>query len=1444
MVHSDIPRTLRTDPYPRGCGSAGIRVSSGQTGQGDGDGPREKSADSSGKVVQKRGIPRLPPQSGAGCRAARGRAQTRPERRPGCAPQLPRREGLGPRAAPSSPIAGRSSGLSRPLDARKASLPAAAAREQQPARALGVPTRRPPPEPPAARAGTGRLRSRSSSPFRCPSSPLLLPRFSSRPGGRQVGLVPCESSPAPAARAAPSPPAPPLAPRRPTPRGPGRARPGARPAGRPPGLGRSPSPDSAAGRRDTGLRRASPLRGMEGSQAAADPAGGGPQRPKTGSRTTSPMQVTSVVERNGPEPQLDNGPLSRPWPFPTPQPPRLCGMQLHGPSVLESKVRALKEKMTAGKQRVSPTTHEQSSPKKSRCRRVKPGRVRIAEDSSLPDAVVVPCAQNLTGEQLDSSVSKEEPTRNGSSRPPRPSAPELECCNGQSPLPPEAVWMLPERERCLPPGPDSLPESSIHRITSGWPAGPGPCKIACMPILKKGRPDPLQDGLVVAGDLDSTSLIPEEAFVPRIGLQGALWKARDLGALGTGCNALSLSDQVERNRLLLQEMLKVSGQSTPKVAPPAWNRSAPERPAGDVAWESGIFLQDSEQNRTFGPKPEAVLSTSNEDAKHLLQCARMRARTRPLRASHDIVPTIAQGSRVGRRSPALGPRMTFVCRESLQSGSLSDSSSRESSSGQWPKQGLSPSHVHFEDESACEAEFRQLERLQQRQHQRQRQVLSTVLQAVGQGPLRSKPELADYVNQEVGVGAFHRPGDSVDCRGHPAASKKCQACGNCSESQHLDPTVLEELQAAYGVEGVLPGSHSSHGLSSPCRLLPAELGLHTERIRETHIGETTTCPEEGVSALDSTDTSDSCQTDSEEAGTSLPSRADRRTQGSSPREWDSRPQGSLGWSRKAKMELLCGPQAWRHRIEVDDMEVGGEVKEAAGHMPVETRFRKEEAVSEPPPLEPEMASLGSQRQPGSGLGSHQAHPVDFWAPCKPAYATTFSMKLAPSGPGGPESHEYLETVCTSSLQQNHPQPAAPDPTQQPATSPFPEGCVPMRTTSPVLHSKAGPAGPCRPREQGEPVGIPLPLPPPRTVVLGTCGLSPSQTQPCIPQVGHQLLGLSANSCNSCIPLGQQEPWQTAVHRGREERDPCSQELDPPLESSRDGGCQGSVGLADAATFNSMGITLSLTSEEPESCQEPKEALQRTQYSSGGHVLSRASPGASAGPRPPSAAPSDRNKKRSSSIVSTLGLKKLFSALGQTSRPELGKSRSCSVEQLQPDAPGLVSHIGTPKVKRAPSLQSLNLNLHSLLSGRGDRSSLYLVEGPGYPSAPGRPAKVPPWRTLSVEDVGAPSLARTVGRVVAVFPDGTSQLQLQRSPEGTFGFRVGSGNGRRDSGLYVQEMADLDTAKLYSGLLGVGDEILEVNGAKVAGLGLAYIKELLAHSESLSVRVLRQRPVLR
>lgn len=187
-----------------------------------------------------------------------------------------------------------------------------------------------------------------------------------------------------------------------------------------------------------------------------------------------------------------------------------------------------------------------------------------------------------------------------------------------------------------------------------------------------------------------------------------------------------------------------------------------------------------------------------------------------------------------------------------------------------------------------------------------------------------------------------------------------------------------------------------------------------------------------------------------------------------------------------------------------------------------------------------------------------------------------------------------------------------------------------------------------------------------------------------------------------------------------------------------------------------------------------------------------------------------------------------------------------MEQLPGPAPN------GPSVKRSPSLQALVSpfrqpqkaasiqSLHSLL-GRAPRASAYLLPQPGDGD---RKAASGPRHSLSVEDIGAPDRLRTVGRVVEVFPDGTSLLEIQRPPHGSFGFQVTSGHGRPDTGVYVQEMADAGTAKLYAGLLGVGDEILQVNGAAVSGLGLARIRELLLQADSLALRVLRQRPARR
>ncbi|KAB0405963.1 hypothetical protein E2I00_007106 [Balaenoptera physalus] len=573
-----------------------------------------------------------------------------------------------------------------------------------------------------------------------------------------------------------------------------------------------------------------------------------------------------------------------------------------------------------------------------------------------------------------------------------------------------------------------------------------------------------------------------------------------------------------------------------------------------------------------------------------------------------------------------------------------------------------------------------------------------------------------------------------------------------------------------------------------------------------------------------------------------PPEREHEVRGSSPRLRASRPRGGHRWFQKAEMGPLRSPQAPPYLPGLELVEVLDEVTEGTGQTPEGTLLPREDAFSKPLVQDSNRASLGSQ--PGPGPENHWAQPVD----SRTAYAIAFSMKVGSSAPGRQaQVVESQESLGTDSPNQSHAEPSAHHQAQQPTASLSPESWVPTppsskKTTSPVSHRKAALAGLRRPGDQGEPMDAPVPSS--RSVVPRACELTRPQPQPrspCVtPSTGH---------CNNGTPQGLQEPWGGAIFAGSGEKGAYSQKPAAPPEDHGDGGLQGCLASAAVGTISSMGITFSPASEEP--APLPPTSCPPLRF--------RALPGVSVGPSLPSAAPSDKNKKSSGSISSTLGLKKFFLALtSQGTRPKLGKSRSYSVEQLQPPAPSPASHTSAPKMKRAPSLQSLHpvspsrqrrkaasfQNLHSLLSGKVDRSNLYLVGEPGDHNAADRPAKAPPRRSLSVEDVSAPGLARAVGRMVEVFPDGTSQLQLQRSPEGTFGFCVASGNGRRDSGFYVQEMADESTAKLYSGLLGVGDEILEVNGAKVAGLGLAHIRELLAHAESLSIRVLRQRPVPR
>ncbi|XP_026200701.1 uncharacterized protein si:dkey-121a11.3 isoform X2 [Anabas testudineus] len=211
--------------------------------------------------------------------------------------------------------------------------------------------------------------------------------------------------------------------------------------------------------------------------------------------------------------------------------------------------------------------------------------------------------------------------------------------------------------------------------------------------------------------------------------------------------------------------------------------------------------------------------------------------------------------------------------------------------------------------------------------------------------------------------------------------------------------------------------------------------------------------------------------------------------------------------------------------------------------------------------------------------------------------------------------------------------------------------------------------------------------------------------------------------------------------------------------------------------------------------------------------------------------------------SHLSLRRLFSNI------RLSRTRTGSLDQLKlnPHPPasdhGLPGTRMTSSLLKKSSVQSLSVgapfsqlrksssvqSFGSEQKKKNDCSADYRPESDRF---------LP--QTLSVEDIGHPGSTRSIGRVLQVCCDGTVQLELSRPPGGMFGFIISQGSAHSTSGVYVEDMLDYSTEKLYSGLLSVGDEILEVNGEKVAGLSLDQVTLLLSQNPSTMVCVIRHR----
>ncbi|XP_030351317.1 uncharacterized protein KIAA1614 homolog isoform X2 [Strigops habroptila] len=931
-------------------------------------------------------------------------------------------------------------------------------------------------------------------------------------------------------------------------------------------------------------------------------------------------------------------------------------------AILESKVKALKEKRGSGRPGTPTATAERPSPKKPRPRRGKLG---------ADVAAVEPRAQ-LRTYLTDGLLDGREPV-NDSTPAPRTGTPGL--------------WRVPA------PWGDVLGGTKLPQDESSGAQGSA---------SPHERHPPEEEARTPLRDREGPSVSPTAA---------------------KGWERLSLAERVERNRRLLQEVLALA---------------APEVPANDDGdWDLGVSLQDIEGCRAFVPGQELELSPRHEQAKQLLQRARMKARTNPLRASHDIL--LLSAAIPHHREPSGRPSAAL-----RDGGSLSDSSSGESSCGQ-PRRprGPSPSRVRFEDESARDAEVRYLERLQLR-HRR----------ALGSALSSAEPA----GSRQPGGGSRQPKGWSGDL----AAGGKCNTCSSfigAATSHATDmPTATDKAESSTAAQGSIPGDSRGPNTAqpepktralgprgSPVWILPSRQRIHTEKIKETYIGDVTYI-DEVDSALESTDTSDGCRTDSEEAG-----------------------------PRSPHLRGHQGPQAHGHRAP---------------------------CATPQPEARAEKGTCAASGGPCAGDGSSGGATSQTGAVCPLLLGRASSQE-----DGDP--HRHLGSSKRAGNTGHTPQqPSEPlDPSSHPgAGTPVPGTHVP----APPHTKKAWSQVPCR-------------------KALFSGGLRRA---------------LSQGARGPEPDAGSTAPSQPGNMVGPgERRGPCSPRWLPgnPLRALSTNNCNNTHGQDPLGTSRGAPSHPTASPITP----VPQEASHSLGEAVGKLAVQQQCPGRSAAHGEPG-----QPVSRKGSSASALGLKKLLCSLSQSTKQRLGRFRCYSMEQLP--APGGTSLDGS-SMKKSPSLQSLQLvspfhqpqkaasvqSLHQLL-GKAPRASAYLLPQ----TTADRKGGSGPRRSLSVEDIGAPSRLHAVGRVVEVFPDGTSQLELQRPPHGAFGFYVTSGHGRPDKGVYVQEMVDAGTAKLYAGLLGVGDEILQVNGAAVSGLGLARIRELLLQADTLSLRVLRHRPAPR
>ncbi|XP_066547958.1 uncharacterized protein KIAA1614 homolog isoform X2 [Amia ocellicauda] len=1141
---------------------------------------------------------------------------------------------------------------------------------------------------------------------------------------------------------------------------------------------------------------------------------------------------------------------------PSPE-PVLCSPVLHqapgsAVSALQSKVKALSERRAAGKEEKGASLCTQRSHSVAPTGRQVPGQQVCNDEEVDPKFQVHTYLTDnvLHSEQEEQNRDSDEMGTLSSLALPRglgegASLENLSNGNGLLEEPPTKPW-APPKGFWKATRPETLLLSDSPQKPSDWSLSAEPQdQLWGLSGHRKPRPG----GPQIRRELQRSDSL--ESHLRRAVRQGpplgGLWRADSWESVCSNSSALSLAERVEMNRGILKQML-----NKPKCKEPETGLHSPEHKVDDLSecngrglctlndsdWDSGISLQDSEQgHRAFVSCEELPLSPRHEQAKRLLERARMKARSHPLKADHSILP-VQKDTLEPSGNSRLRRGLTGKEGSAPACGNLSDSSSGDSGCGPRRRHGQSPTRVRFEDESAQDAEVRYLERLQQRRRAAER----------GQGLLVSKPHLSSYINgvptkREGGSGKAERgrspegaplwskktrrnhEGSHANTTSSDKAGKKCNSCGSFLEG--ADQSLLLSKQGQIHLSNthallqeVCPYKLESTVKAIPCWVPPSHHRVRTERIKETYIGE--------VTAIDDIDSG-------REDGTYRPAGDTDHMSVSGQALYRQEGKGNLSKDcleetpRNGTGENCQSLNKTKKRSKIIDGGIGGT-----------NNYGREVAA-----INDQDMALPQENPRPSPNGAENGSPS--------SKSTTL-----PPNPYNTELNSHVPSPSTDEV-------PVPPLVEVPVCNTHPNSDLGPSSMQPKKSAlKSG----SKNRPNGQRVVKVLPSLQYRLIHLDTEDQDSYFSQGGDPQGSdhHASLNSLHHSLDehlcAVLSYGSEE---LANENGR--RQPCvstnncnnthtSRPASLKCAATRAVGDQSvpaALELSNTASESGHQLNGSFYHLAANTVQLPEFHNTRSEPLSNGDSRHRG-PLKAEHTRESTAATDSAKNLEMREGRPRLSLRRFLSAISQGTVGKLGKGRSSSMEHLSgtpigSGSPPCAPHKHSGQLKKTPSLQSLRLgspfsqlrkasSVQSLQSPKrkGDRSSAYLVGEPSSFSPTHRGLQ----RALSVEDVGCPSGVRAVGRVAQAFADGTLLLELSHPANGPFGFVISRGKGRPDSGVYVDAMGDSGTQKLYAGLLGVGDEILEVNGEKVAGLTLEEVTWLMTEHSTAAIRVLRQR----